>query len=163
MPQDQKFEIPQELRQLAEENVERSAPALRSVHGWCRANYGRLVIRFIGRSCPRIPRSPRARCETCKRERRCRFQVGEGRGSGQRPPRIDRPADAIRAIPDELVCRADAGVWAPDDEGLRRDGGPKLVRGTAASATICRGMQFGNDRPQSHLLPLMPISGPKGN
>jgi hypothetical protein len=49
MPQDQKFEIPQEVRQLAEENVER-APALPSVHGWCRAKYGRLVICFIGRS-----------------------------------------------------------------------------------------------------------------
>ena len=66
---------------------------------------------------------------------------------------------------DELavVCRADAGVWAPDDEGLRRyEEGPKLIRGTAASATICRGVESGNDRPQSAvLLPLMPISRPE--
>ena len=41
MTQDQKFEIPQELRQLAEENVERARQLYPSVHGWRRASHGR--------------------------------------------------------------------------------------------------------------------------
>ena len=65
MPQDQKFEIPQELRQLAEENVERARQLyVQFMDG--RANHGRLVIGFVRRSCTRISSSPGARCETCK-------------------------------------------------------------------------------------------------
>ena len=55
-----------------------------------------------------------------------------------------------RAIPDEVVCRADAGVWAPDDEGLRQyEGGPKLIIGTTASTTICRGV--GHEQTSRHV------------
>ena len=52
MPQDQKFEVPQQLRHLAEENVETNTSTLCSVDGLGRAGYGNMVIGYVRRDCP---------------------------------------------------------------------------------------------------------------
>ena len=52
MPQNQKFEIPQEFASSGRGKCRKSASTLSSVHGWGWASRGHLVIGFIGCNCP---------------------------------------------------------------------------------------------------------------
>src|SRR4029077_11452794 len=130
MPQDQKFEIPQELRQLAEENVERA----RELYVQYMDGVGQTMAAWSSASSDVI--APGFR------------QVQE---RAVKPPRIDRLADAIRAIPDEVVCRADAGVWAANDEGIRRyEESPKLMGGPRSRSWVSPLQLNLPDPPRTH-------------
>ena len=132
MPQDPKFEIPQELRQLAEENVERA----RQLYVQFMDGVGQTMAAWSSASsdvvAPGFRQVQEHAVKLANENADAAFKLAKDVAQAKDSPRIDRLADAIRAIPDEVVCRADAGVWAANGAGIKRyEESPKLMGGTA--------------------------------
>ena len=114
MPQNQPFDVPRELRQLAEENVERARQLyLQFIEGIAQTM-------TVG---PPLPQ-PRSHLDStdCARglsnSRKRTLMPPSGwrrRRQRQRSPGIARPPDSIRPVANEVVCRSDPRVRVADD------------------------------------------------
>lgn len=115
MPQNQSFDVPRELRQLAEENVERARQLyLQFIEGIAQT----MTVWATPASASISPGFNRLRARAVKFAKEnadAAFRLARDVANANDLQELLGLQNSIRPVANEVVCRSDPRVWAADD------------------------------------------------